>query len=183
MRAQNLKGVSTLVGQQEAAVFYAEDAYRALGDLGDTSATVANGSETSSMTVNLGGTSASGRVLRFLHGMLVDLWSSDGATHRNPDFLVAIDDVDPLSNTITLRRLDGGSFQTSTTLNSGVTYAGAGGDNDILVIKDSLSQGPINLNSWIKNSGTLFNDVPLATRSMFKSYIKTGIARPSPRGS
>lgn len=167
-----MKGVGKLVAQQECSQFWTDATYFALGDLGDTSANVANGSDAFSVVVDLAGTSASGRVHRFIQGMLVDLWNSTGATQRNSDFKLAVDDVDTLNRKITLRRLDGGTLDTATVLNGAVTFAGAGGDNDILVIKDSLSKGPTNLNTWIQNSGTLFG-INLAIRSSFKSYIPT----------
>lgn len=174
--SQLVKGVSTKIAQQEAASFYTDATYKALGDVGDSSATVANVSgNTSKVTVNLAGTSASGRVHRFMQGMLVDLWKSDGTIKRNADFLIAIDDVDPLNNTITLMRMDGQEFQTTTSLNGGITYATAGGDNDWIVIKDSVSHGLTNMNSWIVNSGTLFG-VDLAKHSHWKSYIPSALS-------
>lgn len=166
-----MKGVATLIAHQEAAQFWTDSTYFALGDLGDTSANVANVSgDTAAVTVDLAGTSAGGKVHRFLQGMLVDIWDSTGATQRNPGFMIAIDDVDTLNRVITLRRLDGGELQTTTTLNGGITYGGAGGDNDIIVIRESLSKGPTNINTWIKTSGTLFG-IDLAIHSSFKSYV------------
>ncbi len=166
-----MKGVATLVAQHECAQFWADDTYMALGDIGDTSATVTDVSgDTSAISVDMAGTGTSGKIHQFLDGMLIDIWDSTGTTQRNDAFLLAIDHVDTLNRTMTIRRLDGGTFQTTTTLNGGVTYAGAGGDNDIIVIKDSLSQGPTNINSWIKTSGTLFG-INLALRPSFKSYV------------
>ena len=170
-----LQGVAELVANQECGMFYAGGTYKEFGDLGDTSATVTNLSgDTAAMVVDLDGTSASGRVHRFLEGMLVDLYDSTGATQRNNDFTIVVDTVDPDASTIVLKRMDGATFQTTTTLNGGITYGGAGGDNDIIVLKDSVSQGPTNLNSWIVNSGTLFG-MDLAVRSRFKSILPASI--------
>ena len=167
--AKNMQGVAELVNSQECAMFYTNDTYRSLGDIGDTSATVTNGSDTSSVVVNLAGTNASGRIHRLRPGMLIDLYKSDGTVKRNAGFLLAIDDVDVLNAKITLRRVDGSSFQTTDTLNGGVTFGGSGADDDIIVIKDSISLGANGLNTWIVDSGTLFG-LTLANKSLFKSY-------------
>ena len=106
--AQNLKGVGTLLAQQEAAVFYSTDTTTyALADVGDSSASMANKSaDTAAIEVDLSATNTSGRVHRFRQGMLVDLYDSTGATKRNSSFYVAVDNIDPLSKKITLRRVD-----------------------------------------------------------------------------
>lgn len=166
----NMKGVATLVAQQECAQWYTDATYMALGDLGTTATTCSNQGDGYSVIVDLSATNAGGRVHRFIPGMLVDLWTSDGATQLNASFPLAIDDVDTLNRKITLRRLDGTGFTISTVLNGGNTLAGSSINECILVIKDSLSQGPTNLNSFIKNSGTLFG-IDLSIRSQFKSYI------------
>ncbi len=177
--AQNLKGVGDLLAQQEAAVFYSTDTTNfALGDLGDTSANVANKSgDTAAIEVDLSGTNASGRVHRFRAGMLLDIFDTTGTTKRNTNFYVVVDNVDPLTNTITLRRVDGGSLQTTTTLGGGITFAGAGGDNDILVIKDSVKIAPNSLESWIADGTTVtdFFGITIADNSQFKSYVPTAI--------
>ena len=155
--AQNLKGVGELLAQQEASVFYSTDTTNfALADLGDSSANVANKSgDTAAIEIDLSGTNASGRVHRFRGGMLVDLFDSTGTTKRNTNFFVAVDNVDPLADTVTFRRMDGGTFQTTTTLGGGITYAGSGGDNDIIVIKDSVKIAPNSLESWIADGTTV----------------------------
>ncbi len=177
--AQNLKGVGTLLAQQEAAVFYSTDTTTfALGDLGDTSGNVANKSaDTAAVEVDLSGTNASGRVHRFRQGMLVDLYDSTGVTHRNSSFYVAVDNVDPLDNKITLRRVDGGTFQTDTVLGGGITYAGAGGDNDVIVIKDSVGVAPNSLESWIADgtTNTEFFGIAVADFGQFRSYRPSDI--------
>lgn len=177
--AQNLKGVGDLLAQQEAAVFYSTDTTNfALGDLGTTASNVSNKSgDTAAVEVDLSGTNASGRVHRFRAGMLVDLYDSTGATKRNTNFYVAVDNVDPLADTITLRRVDGGSLQTTTTLGGGVTWAGSGGDNDIIVIKDSVGVAPNSLESWIADGSTVtdFFGITIADNSQFKSYVPSAI--------
>lgn len=177
--AQNLKGVGDLLAQQEAAVFYSTDTTSfALADLGDSSANVANKSgDTAAIEIDLSGTDASGRVHRFRGGMLVDLYDSTGSTKRNSNFYVAVDNVDPLEDTITLRRVDGGTFQTTTVLGGGITYATAGGDNDIIVIKDSVGVAPNSLESWIADGTdvTEFFGITIADNSQFKSYVPSAI--------
>jgi hypothetical protein len=177
--AQNLKGVGTLLAQQEAAVFYSTDTTTyALGDLGDTSASCANKSgDTAAIEVDLSATNASGRVHRFRQGMLVDLYDSTGTTKRNSSFYLAVDNVNPLDQKITLRRVDGGTFQVATTLNGGITYAGAGGDNDVIVIKDSVNTAPNSLESWIADGTTVtdFFGITIADYGQFQSYVPSAI--------
>ena len=176
--AQNLKGVGDLLAQQEAAVFYSTDTTNfALGDLGDTSANCANKSgDTAAIDVDLSGTNASGRVHRFRGGMLLDIYNSAGTTKRNTNFYVAVDNVDPLTDTITLRRVDGGVFQVATVLGGGITFSGAGGDNDILVIKDSVGVAPNSLESWIAEAGGNFFGITINDNSQFKSYVPSAIS-------
>jgi hypothetical protein len=181
--AQNLKGVSDLLAQQESAVFYSSSSTTGeLADIGDTSANVTNKtsptSDTSVMIFDLSGTNASGRVHRLRPGMLVDLYDSTGTTKRNSNYTLAVDNVDPLNNTVHIRRVDGNTFQTSTTLNGGVTYAGAGGDDDIIVIKDSVNVAPKGLESWIADGSTVtsFFGIDVRNYSQFKSYVPSAIS-------
>jgi len=180
--AQNLKGVSDLLAQQEAAIFYSSSASTGeLADIGDSSANVSNktspSADTSVMLFDLSGTSASGRVHRFRPGMMVDLYDSTGTTKRNSGYYLVIDNVDPLNDTIHIRRADGGTFQVSTTLGGGVTYAGAGGDNDIIVIKDSVNQAPKGLESWIADGSTVtsFFGIDVRNYSQFRSYVPSSL--------
>jgi hypothetical protein len=177
--AQNLKGVGTLLAQQEAAVFYSTDTTTfALGSLGTTASTVSNKSgDTAAIEVDLSGTLATGRVHRFRQGMLVDLYNAAGTVKRNSSFYIAVDNVDPLSNTITLRRVDGGTLQRTTTLNGGITYAGSGGDLDVVVIKDSVNVAPNSLESWIADGteNTTFFTIAVADFGQFRSYRPSAI--------
>jgi hypothetical protein len=177
--AQNLKGVGDMLAQQEASVFYSTDTTSyALADVGDSSSTISNkAGDTAAVQIDLSGTNASGRVHRFRPGMLVDLYDSTGATKRNTNFYVAVDNVDPLADTITLRRVDGGTFQVATVLGGGITYAGAGGDDDIIVIKDSVAVAPNSLESWIADGTavTTFFGITIADNSQFKSYVPSAI--------
>lgn len=182
--AQNLKGVAELLAQQEASLFYSASATTGeLADIGDTSAQVTNktspAADTAVMTFVLDGTdSTSGRVHRFRSGMMVDLYDSTGATKRNTGFGLVVDNVDPLADSIDLRRIDGGTFQTSTTLTGGVTYAGAGGDNDIIVIKDSVNVTPKGLESWIADGTTVtsFFGIDVRNFGQYKSYLPSAIS-------
>jgi hypothetical protein len=180
--AQNLKGVADLLAQQEAAIFYSSSASTGeLAGIGDTSANVTDKTspttDTSVMLFDLSGTSASGRVHHFRTGMMVDLYDSTGTTKRNVGYFLVIDNVDSLADTIHVRRADGGTFQTTTTLGGGVTYAGAGGDNDIFVIKDSVNQSPKGLESWIADGSTVtdFFGIDVRNYSQFRSYVPSSI--------
>lgn len=180
--AQNLKGVADLLAQQEAAIFYSSSATTGeLADIGDSSANAANkvapAADTTVMIFDLSGTGASGRVHRFRPGMMVDLYDSTGTTKRNVGYFLVIDNVDPLDNKIHVRRVDGGTFQTTTVLGGGVTYAGAGGDDDIFVIKDSVNQAPKGLESWIADGTTVtsFFGIDVRNYSQFRSYVPSAI--------
>ena len=180
--AQNLKGVAMLLAQQEAAVFYSASASTGeLADVGDSSANMANktspSADTSVMILDVSGTSASGRVHRFLPGMMVDFYDSTGTTKRNSGFFVVVDNVDPLDNKIHFRRVDGGAFQTTTSLGGGITYATAGGDNDIIVIKDSVNQAPKGLESFIADGSTVtdFFGIDVRNFSQYRSYVPSAI--------
>ncbi len=180
--ALNLKGVADLLAQQEAAIFYSSSATTGeLADIGDTSANVANktspAADTAVMVFDLSGTSASGRVHRFRPGMMVDLYDSTGTTKRNSGYFLVLDNVDPLDNKIEIRRVDGGTFQTSTTLGGGVDYATAGGDNDIIVIKDSVNQAPKGLESWIADGTTVtdFFGIDVRNFGQFRSYVPSDL--------
>lgn len=180
--AQNLKGVSDLLAQQEAAIFYSSSSSTGeLAAIGDTSSNVTNktspAADTAVMRFDLSGTNTSGRVHHFRPGMMVDLYDSTGTTKRNASYFLVIDNVDPLTDTIDIRRVDGGTFQTTTTLGGGVTYATAGGDNDIIVIKDSVNQAPKGLESWIADGSTVtsFFGIDVRNYGQFKSYVPSAI--------
>lgn len=174
--AQNLKGVGDLLAQQEASLFYSTDTTSyALADMGDVSVNVTNKTaDTAAINIDLSGTDASGRIHRFRAGMLVDLYDSTGATKRNTNFYVAVDNVDPLTDTLTLRRVDGGELQDTTVLGGGVTYNGAV-DNDIIVIKDSVGVAPNSLESWIAVADGSFFGITINDHSQFKSYVPSAI--------
>lgn len=173
--AQTMKGVGELLAIQEAATWYTTSPTTfALADIGDTSVTVSNASgDTSAVNVNLGGTGASGRIHRFKQGQLVDQYSSDGLTKRNSTFNIYVDNVDPLAQTLRLRRVDGGDLQTSTVLNGGVTYAGAGADDDLLIIKDSIGIAPTALETMIVDGSVLTSwfDIDVRNFGQFKSHV------------
>jgi hypothetical protein len=180
--AQNLKGVADLLAQQETAVFYSSSSSTGeLADIGDSSANVTNktspSADTSVMIFDISGTSASGRIHRFRPGMMVDLYDSTGTTKRNAGYFLVVDNVDPLDNKVHVRRVDGGTFQTTTSLGGGVTYATAGGDNDIFVIKDSVNQAPKGLESWIADGTTVtsFYGIDVRNFSQFRSYVPSAI--------
>ena len=181
--AQNLKGVADLLTQQEAAIFYSSSSSTGeLADIGDASANVANktlpAADTAVVIVDLSGTDASGRVHRFRSGMMVDLYDDTGTTKRNAGYYLVIDNVDPLDNKIHIRRVDGGTFQTDTVLGGGVTFAGAGCDDDIIVIKDSVNQAPKGLESWIADGTTVtsFFGIDVRNYSQFRSYVPTALS-------
>jgi len=179
--AQNLRGVGELVTQQEMALFYSTaPATAALVDLGNTSDTVSNASaSTSAINVDMGhANSGDGRIHRLRQGMLVDLYDSTGTTKRNSNFFIAVDNVDPLAQTFRLRRVDGGELQTTTVLNGGITYATAGGDDDIVVIKDSMGFTPGTLESWIADGSSItsFFGIDVRDFGQYKSYVPSAIS-------
>lgn len=183
--AQCLKSVGELLAQQEAAMFYSTSVSGgvptyALGDVGDSSASITNHDDDDAIILDLGATDTSGRVHRFRHGMLVDFYDSTGVTKRNTAFYVAVDNVDPILKQVTFRRVDGGEFQTTTVLGGGITYAGAGGNDDIIVIKDSVKVAPNSLESWIVDGSTLtsFFGIDVRDHGQFKSYVPSAINAP-----
>jgi hypothetical protein len=175
--AQNLKGVGDLLAQQEAALFYSTDTTTyALACLGTTASTMSNkAADTAAIVVDLSETLATGRVHRFRQGMMVDLYDSTGATKRNANFYLVVDNVAPLDQTITLRRVDGDDFQVETVLGGGITYAGAGGDLDVIVIKDSVKVAPNSLESWIAGAAGSFFGISIADHGQFQSYVPTAL--------
>lgn len=180
--AQNIKGMGRLLAHQEASVFYSSSASTGeLADIGDTSANVTNktspSADTAAMNFDLSGTNASGRIHRMAQGQLVDLYDSTGATKRNQGFYLFVDNVDPLTETVTIRRVDGGTFQVDTSLGGSVSYDGAGGDNDIIVIKDSVNIAPKGLESWIADGSTVtsFFGIDVRNFGQFKSYVPSAI--------
>ncbi len=180
--AQNLKGVADILAQQEAATFYSTNTstYQ-LADIGVTATNVSDTSgDGSAMDFDVSGASASGRIHRFRQGMLVDIYNSAGTVKRNVGFTLGIDNVDPLAKTVTIRATDGSTFQVATSLNGGVTYAGAGGDNDIIVIKDSIGVAPNGIESFIADGTTLTSwfGIAVANYGQFKSYLPLPISGP-----
>lgn len=188
--AETIKGVARLMSQQESAVFFSTDTTNfALADLGDTSANVSNktapSADTSVMRFDLSGTNASGRIHRFQPGMRVDLFNSAGTTQRNAGFYLSVDNIDCINSIMDVRRLDGNTFQTTTSLNGGVTYATAGGDDDIIVIADSIGVAPNSLESWVVDGTTLtdFFDIDVRNDGAFQSYRPSSIDAPLTEGT
>jgi len=186
---QNIKAVGTLLAQQEASVFYstvtAAATKGALAQIdstaGDAAACTSNGNSTAEVVLDLS-TAAyiTGRIHRFRPGMMVDIYDSTGATKRNSNFYIVIDNVDPLAETVVLRRVDGGTFQVETQLGGGVsldgsTYGSNGCDEDLIVIKDSIGVAPNSLESWIADGSTVstFFNIDVTKHGQFKSYRVT----------
>lgn len=181
--AQELMGFSRLVTQQEMAMFYSTSpTSKALATVGDTSVTFANASgDTSAVEFNIAGTSSVGRVHRFIPGMHVDLYTADGLTKANLGFRLVIDNVDPSriasgvkAPRIRIRRIDGGEFQTTTVLNGGGTLGGTAFDLGLLVIADSINQGPSVLENWIADGSTGFTSffgIDVRNFGEYKSYV------------
>lgn len=153
-----LRGTAKKVAHLHAVNFYADDVTNvSIGDVGDISATGTNNG-TTAVTVDFSGTDASGKVNRFFPGLLVDIYDSTGTTHRNSAFLVVVDQVDPLGNTVVFKSVNGSST---------ISFD----DDDFVTFKDSKGQGFSGLNSWIKASGSVFG-INLATYPQFKSLIQ-----------
>jgi len=183
--AQNLSGVADLLAQQETSLFYSSSAttgqlaviVNTSGAMSDAVAPVTT--PTAVMVLDLSSaTDATGRVHRFRQGMLVDFYDSTGVTKRNTGFSVAVDNIDPIDNKVYFRRVDNATFQVATTLGGGVTYGGAGGDNDIIVIKDSVNQTPKCLESWIADGSTVTSWFGIDVRQygQYKSYVPSAIS-------
>ena len=168
-----IKGLANLALQQELGTFYSTSPTTvAIAAIGDTSVTVTNASgDTTAILVNLNGTGAVGRIHRLEKGQLIDLYNSAGTVKRNTNFQVYVDNVDYRDQTVRLRRIDGSDLQTSTVLGGGVTYAGAGGDNDIIVLKDSIGFTPGTMESWFADGTdiTTFFDIDVRDHGLFKS--------------
>lgn len=183
MVAANLAGVAELLAQQEAAVFYSTSATTAqLVTLGNVASAITNKSgDTSTIILDLDDATASensktptGRVHQLRPGMMVDFYDDTGATLRNAGFNVIVGNVDPLANTIEFTRVDGGTFQDTTTLGGGVTYNDASGaDDDIVVIKGSVNVTPGSLETWIADGSTVtdFYGINVTNYGQFKSYL------------
>lgn len=181
-----IKGFGNLAMQMECSAFYSTaPSTVALAAIGDTSATVTNVSgDTTAINIDLNGTDATGRIHRFEKGMLVDLYDSTGTTKRNANFQVFVDNVDRAGQVIRLRRLDGNSLQVDTVLGGGVSYDGTGGDDDIIVMKDSLGFTPGTMESWIADGTTItdFFGIDVRNLSDFKSIREDLSSNPLTEG-
>ena len=156
-----LRGTAKKIAHTHAIHFYLDDTTNAaIADVGDVSATVTNNT-TTAITVDFGGTNAQAPIRRFYPGMLVDFFKSDGTVQRNPNSLWVTDELDPLADKVTFRSVDGVTA---------VTLA----DDDVVVFKDSRAQQFSGLNSWIKNSGSVFG-ISLTNFPHFKSHLPSGI--------
>lgn len=174
-----VKGMSKLALQQELGTFYSTaPSTVALAAIGDASATVTDVSgDTGAINVDISGASASGatgRIHRFEKGMLVDLYDSTGATKRNTNFLVFVDNVDYEAQVVRLRRIDGGELQDSTTLGGGINYDTADGDDDIIVLKDSIGYTPGTMAAWVADGSTIttFFGITVGNHGEFKSMLR-----------
>ena len=157
------RGTAKKVAHTHAVHFYMTDATNfAIGDVG-TVATTASNNGTTAVTIDFDttDTASSGMINRFFPGMLVDIYDSSATTQRNSSFLVVVDIVDYLAGTVIFKSVNGSST---------ITFS----DNDIVVFKDSLQQGFSGLESWIKNSGSVFG-ITLASFPQFKSHIPSAI--------
>ncbi len=157
-----VRGLSKLALQQELGAFYSTAPTTvALVTLGNTSATVTDVSaDTAAINVDISGASSSlatGRIHRVEKGQLIDLYNTGGTIKRNTNFLIYVDNVDHEAQVVRLRRIDGGELQTTTVLGGGITYAGAGGDLDIMVLKDSIGFTPGTMEAWVAD-GTDITD-------------------------
>lgn len=176
-----IKGLANLALQQELGAFYSTAPTTvAIAAIGNTSDTVTNATaDTAAFLVDLNGTDAEGRIHRLHKGQLIDLYNEAGTVKRNTNFQIYVDNVDYADQTVRLRRLDGGELQVDTVLGGGVTYAGSGGDDDIIVLKDSIGFSPGTLESWIADGTTVtdFFDIDVRDHGDFKS-IREAINAP-----
>jgi hypothetical protein len=172
-----IKGFARNVLLQELGTFYSTaPATVAWADIGDTSVTVTNVSgDTTAVNISLGGTGANSRIHRFERGTMVDQYNAAGTVKRNTGFFMYIDNVDYAAQVIRVRRLDGGELQTTTVLNGGVTYAGTGADDDILVLKDSIGFTPGTMEAWVADGtdNTSFFGIDVRDHGQFKSISQS----------
>ena len=179
---QGMKEVANFLTHQAAAVHYSTDSTTyALAAIGDASVSVANKSgDTTSVILDFDATDVEGQVHRFRQGVLVDQYDSTGTTKRNSAFKIGIDNVDPIANQITLKRMDGATLQRDTSLGGGVTYAGTGCDDDVLVIADSVGVAPNSMDSWAADGTTVTEwfGIDVANFGQFKSYRPSAINAP-----
>jgi hypothetical protein len=180
-----VRGLSKLALQQELGAFYSTAPTTvALAAIGDTSATVTDVSaDTAAINVDISGASSSlatGRIHRLEKGQLIDLYNAAGTVKRNTNFLVYVDNVDYEAQVVRLRRIDGGELQTTTVLGGGVTYAGAGGDLDIIVLKDSIGFTPGTMEAWVADGSsiTTFFGITVANHGEYKSIKRDLSAAP-----
>ncbi|KPL13121.1 hypothetical protein AMJ85_00240 [candidate division BRC1 bacterium SM23_51] len=180
-----VKGLSKLALQQELGTFYSTlPTTVALASIGDASTTVTDVSgDTGAINVDLSGASSSGatgRIHRFEKGMLVDLYDETGTTKRNSNFLVYVDNVDHAAQVVRLRRIDGGELQDSTPLGGGINYDSDEGDDDIIVLKDSIGFTPGTMAAWVADGTdiTTFFGITVANHSEFKSIKRDILGAP-----
>lgn len=176
-----VRGLSKLALQQELGAFYSTAPTTvALAAIGDASATVSSVSgDTAAINVDLSGASSSGatgRIHRLEKGMQVDLYDSTGATKRNSNFTVFVDNVDYEAQVVRLRRIDGGELQEDTVLNGPIAYdasvgGGTAGDDDIIVLKDSIGFTPGTMEGWVADGTdiTEFFGIDVTNHGEYKS--------------
>lgn len=180
-----VKGLAKLALQQELGAFYSTaPSTVALATLGNTSATMSDVSgDTGAMNADISGASgslATGRIHRLEKGQLVDLFDSTGATKRNTNFLVYVDNIDYEAQVVRLRRIDGGEFQVDTVLGGGISYDGAGGDLDIIVLKDSVGFTPGTMAAWVADGTDItdFFGITVGDHGEYKSIKRDLSAAP-----
>lgn len=180
-----VKGLAKLTLQQELGAFYSTaPSTVALAAIGNTSATVTDVSgDTGAINVDISGASSSlatGRIHRLEKGQLIDLFNAAGTVKRNSNFLVYVDNIDYEAQVVRLRRIDGGELQTTTVLGGGITYAGAGGDLDIIVLKDSVGFTPGTMAAWVADGTDItdFFGITVANHSEYKSMKRDLSAAP-----
>lgn len=177
-----IKGLANLALQQELGAFYSTaPATVAIAAIGDASVTVTNVSgDTEAVNIDISGTNAVGRIHRFHKGQLVDQWNSAGTVQRNPSFQMFVDNVDYLDQVVRIRRLDGSDLQIDTVLGGGVTYDGAGADDDIFTLKDSIGFTPGTIEAWIADGTTTtdFFDIDVRDHGDYKSLRPSAISAP-----
>lgn len=184
--AENIKGMSVLLAQQEAAQFYADASTYALATLAVTDGGgIVDGSDSKSI-VWTKAAADSGRIHRFRPGMMVDFYTAagvlmnDGADHTGTCYgNIVVDAVDPIAGTVTFRSGEGSAavLDKDTVLfwdganKKALVTAGDTLDGMTIHIKDSRSKGPTQLNDWIVQPGGTFYGIDVTAFPQFGSLV------------
>jgi len=187
--ALTIQGTAKKVAQSDAISFYSVNSggeadttrgSQAIMTLGDVSAMVtstalADGpTANSSVTIDVSDSEVSGsRIADFMPGMLLDHFTSAGvqknASGEDPGATqLIVGNVDYTNNKVDIHAVAGIGYEHDSTADfeddDYLTLAGSGGAS-------GEGHGPAGPNYWLKNTGTIYGSLNLATHSQFKSVV------------